>query len=256
MKARKTTTDYSNPEYDKSSVDLESAKADDCQEDLVKSSYQSQSLGKFLLKIGSDFLFYAGAWCCALWLLYLCSQFVHGRGASIAAREVRASWNRLLVDEQTNHSALVSGYIDTINMPHLLPSEQEISPPYHVYTPQVPPPALTVVSPKIGPDHSQLTAVNETIKEPTNEIEPQIQSSSPLLHTEVERVSIYETKSTSNDDYCQALKLRHSVTPGQSWGTLTKKQQSAWMQHRCDQYYCKPNRMEGRGAYKCSPLSP
>ena len=52
---------------------------------------------------------------------------------------------------------------------------------------------------------------------------------------------------------CRLLSKKHKVIPGKSFGTLSIEQQSQWMRLRCDLFFCKPNKMEGRGRYHCEP---
>ena len=56
------------------------------------------------------------------------------------------------------------------------------------------------------------------------------------------------------DRLCLKLKVKHHVVVGESWGTLTEIQQNFWMKNRCDKHFCKPNRLEGLGVYKCDPV--
>lgn len=53
---------------------------------------------------------------------------------------------------------------------------------------------------------------------------------------------------------CRELRNVKGVVPGKSWGKLTKALQNEWMDQKCDQYFCKPHRLEGKGIYKCEPL--
>ena len=54
---------------------------------------------------------------------------------------------------------------------------------------------------------------------------------------------------------CRYLAKTYDVKPGVSWGTLSKPQQDKWMSVNCDQYFCKPNTMAGKGVYRCIPLT-
>jgi hypothetical protein len=54
---------------------------------------------------------------------------------------------------------------------------------------------------------------------------------------------------------CRQWKRKHQVNPGVSWGTLSTLQQDKWMKYRCDQFFCEPNEMEGKGVYRCIPLN-
>ena len=54
---------------------------------------------------------------------------------------------------------------------------------------------------------------------------------------------------------CRYLAKTHDVKPGVSWGSLSKTQQNKWMAINCDQYFCKPNALAGKGVYRCIPLT-
>jgi hypothetical protein len=56
-----------------------------------------------------------------------------------------------------------------------------------------------------------------------------------------------------NEVFCRSLRQDKAVVPGKSWGGMSKKEQGDWMARRCDQYFCVPNKMEGRGVYNCKP---
>lgn len=53
---------------------------------------------------------------------------------------------------------------------------------------------------------------------------------------------------------CRELRKQYHVNPGISWGTLTSEQQDHWMELECDQFFCEPNKLAGKGVYKCVPL--
>jgi hypothetical protein len=59
---------------------------------------------------------------------------------------------------------------------------------------------------------------------------------------------------SSNSASCLALKRKHGVLPGQSWGSLSEAQITEWKTRRCDQFFCKPSHMEAVGQYHCVPL--
>jgi hypothetical protein len=71
--------------------------------------------------------------------------------------------------------------------------------------------------------------------------------------------SIVNNENSKEDDTrqskCNTLTTKHKVVPGISWGSLTKKQEKIWMHLKCDEFYCEPNQLAGRGIYKCIPLS-
>ena len=53
---------------------------------------------------------------------------------------------------------------------------------------------------------------------------------------------------------CRQMRKRFRVKPGTSWGSLSTKQQDYWMKLGCDQFFCEPNNLAGRGVYRCIPL--
>ena len=48
---------------------------------------------------------------------------------------------------------------------------------------------------------------------------------------------------------CANLHREHGVVPGQSWGTMSLEQQNIWMTLHCDNLYCEPNPLEGKGTH-------
>jgi hypothetical protein len=42
---------------------------------------------------------------------------------------------------------------------------------------------------------------------------------------------------------------KYFVKPGQSWGLLNTKLQNLWIELHCDNYYCTPHALEGKGAH-------
>ena len=62
-------------------------------------------------------------------------------------------------------------------------------------------------------------------------------------------------KKESVNKWCTHMYYKYKVLPGQSWGTLNDVQIDRWMKLRCDRLYCKPHKKEGKGKYKCIPLS-
>jgi hypothetical protein len=54
---------------------------------------------------------------------------------------------------------------------------------------------------------------------------------------------------------CKMWKKKFNVRPGQSWGSLTTEQQNQWMSWNCDEFFCKPHHLAGKGVYKCEKIS-
>lgn len=236
----------SSGENDRGVSDIESARInlDDIEDEPNRSTYQAQSLPKFLLKIGSDFLFYAGAWCCALWILYLFSQLVHNNRDSSVAKEMKASvaasWHRFVDEEIPNDNSLVSGYIDTIEIPHL--------PSFNYDSSSVVDP--NSIASKEDWSFPTLPSLSNFTKSQDN-LKP-IPLKSDTIEEELN--VRHKLAISSNEAYCRDIYGKHGVRPGKSWGTLSKKQQADWMRSRCDKYYCEAHPLEGRGVYKCKPL--
>lgn len=53
---------------------------------------------------------------------------------------------------------------------------------------------------------------------------------------------------------CRQLRRVHQVVPGRSWGNMTKQQQDQWLSLQCDDFFCEPHELAGKGIYKCIPL--
>jgi hypothetical protein len=53
---------------------------------------------------------------------------------------------------------------------------------------------------------------------------------------------------------CKTLHQKYKVKPGSSWGDMNVEQQNKWMYLRCDAYFCKPDKLESKGVYKCVAL--
>ena len=57
-----------------------------------------------------------------------------------------------------------------------------------------------------------------------------------------------------DDAWCRRAKREQRVTPGSSWGQLSKAGEAEWMRRRCDRFFCQPHAMESQGVYTCVPL--
>jgi hypothetical protein len=53
---------------------------------------------------------------------------------------------------------------------------------------------------------------------------------------------------------CKTMKNKFNVRPGTSWGSMTASQQEYWMKIRCDVFFCKADKKQGRGSYNCISL--
>lgn len=73
-----------------------------------------------------------------------------------------------------------------------------------------------------------------------------------------DKKSIDTNKTLSDNEYvkryCNHLRMKYHVLPGKSWGSMDNIKQNTWILNRCDQYFCQPNKLEGRGIYHCIPL--
>jgi len=58
---------------------------------------------------------------------------------------------------------------------------------------------------------------------------------------------------SSSSEFCRCMKSIHGVTPGKSWGTLKTREQKEWVDRACDDFFCEPNKLKGRGSYDCIP---
>jgi hypothetical protein len=55
---------------------------------------------------------------------------------------------------------------------------------------------------------------------------------------------------------CRNLRKTHKVRPGVSWGSMNRELQDLWIKMKCDQFFCKPHQLAGKGIYNCVPLEP
>ena len=53
---------------------------------------------------------------------------------------------------------------------------------------------------------------------------------------------------------CRQMRRQHKVIPGTSWGSMNREQQDLWISLQCDEFFCEPHRLAGKGVYKCIPL--
>ena len=54
--------------------------------------------------------------------------------------------------------------------------------------------------------------------------------------------------------YCIEAKNKYKIVPGESFGDMPAELQGEFMRRKCDQYFCEPNILMGKGVYKCIPL--
>ena len=73
-------------------------------------------------------------------------------------------------------------------------------------------------------------------------------------NTSIENNHKVSNTSDHNKRHCKHLLTKYHVKPGRSWGTMNKVKQDLWLLKRCDQYFCQPNQLEGRGIYQCIPI--
>lgn len=55
-------------------------------------------------------------------------------------------------------------------------------------------------------------------------------------------------------DWCVRMKLKYSIDPGQSFGTLPLNLHNLYLAGKCYRFFCKPNKMAGMGKFVCEPL--
>ena len=70
------------------------------------------------------------------------------------------------------------------------------------------------------------------------------------------RRAVADDDDDDDDAWCRRAKREQGVTPGSSWGRLTKAGEAEWMRRRCDRFFCQPHAMESQGVYKCVPVVP
>ena len=54
--------------------------------------------------------------------------------------------------------------------------------------------------------------------------------------------------------WCVTHKKKYNLIIGESWGTMPTDIQQQWIDKVCDQYFCKHNKLFGRGVFKCNHL--
>eukprot|EP01038_Epipyxis_sp_PR26KG_P004148 gene4148-5907_t len=59
----------------------------------------------------------------------------------------------------------------------------------------------------------------------------------------------------SNRKECILLKRSYNVAPGKSWGKMDINNQNRWMNLKCDGFFCKKNKLAGKGVYNCIPVT-
>ena len=61
-------------------------------------------------------------------------------------------------------------------------------------------------------------------------------------------------KMSNNEFYCNEMKLKYDIIPGESFGTLPFKLHSEYLNAKCYRFFCEPHEMAGKGKFPCVPL--
>ena len=60
----------------------------------------------------------------------------------------------------------------------------------------------------------------------------------------------------SRKHWCVSAKHKFNILPGESFGALPSNLQLEYMnKYDCDEFFCKPHALRGKGVYKCDPVS-
>jgi hypothetical protein len=246
-----------------------------------------------LVTLFSETLFYVGAWILALYVLFHVSRArthavaipIGVPGGAPASDVSQAYHSQLFMPDLTAASTYATLALPPKNddsklllalAPHRTPSALAKMITDHrsillgtaaaLEPPLVPPPLSSLVSAssffELPSAHVAPTALNtiRVLPEPTPRGEASMALPElPLLVTPpalVARAPPAHSPSmrSANEEDCRAVRQEQGVVPGKSWGRLPKVQQSEWMAQRCDRYFCKPHRLEGKGIYKCEPI--
>ena len=97
------------------------------------------------------------------------------------------------------------------------------------------------------------TAASETAIEGS-----QFPVSSTIYHKQTESMRNTTTTSDITNNRrmkCTAFKDKYKVVPGRSFGILPTQLHEVFLSLRCDEFFCQPHPMAGKGVYDCVPLA-
>jgi hypothetical protein len=154
--------------------------------------------------------------------------------------------NFKLGKEVDEHHALLRGASAAHDFPPLFPP---LSQPRSSWSPTSPRFEETRVQPLLVHSSSDLVK-----SEPAGALLRPPVSRPPPAHAALSLEAHSGASPGTNEVRCRDLRKVPGVVPGKSWGKLTKALQREWMDQKCDRYFCKPNRLEGKGVYKCEPV--
>lgn len=55
-------------------------------------------------------------------------------------------------------------------------------------------------------------------------------------------------------EWCHKMVLKYRIIPGRSFGDLKSSKHAKFLSYNCDEFYCKPHELRGKGVYKCEPI--
>jgi hypothetical protein len=72
----------------------------------------------------------------------------------------------------------------------------------------------------------------------------------------VQNVSCNNNNNNNPDTkaYCINMREKYDIDPGQSFGSLPLDLHEEYLSAQCYRYFCAPNKMAGKGKFKCKPL--
>lgn len=82
---------------------------------------------------------------------------------------------------------------------------------------------------------------------------PDNRSLAPEQRDLMASMNMHSAEQSQHYSACHHMKSMYMVVPGKSFGMLPEDKQIRWMAIHCDQFFCKPHALEGKGSYKCEP---
>ena len=55
-------------------------------------------------------------------------------------------------------------------------------------------------------------------------------------------------------EWCTSMNEKYGIISGISFGTLPNTYHHGYLKMNCDEFFCKPHPLRGKGSYKCDPL--
>ncbi len=65
---------------------------------------------------------------------------------------------------------------------------------------------------------------------------------------------VFGLSTAERKEWCNKMVLKYHIIPGMSFGDLETSKHAKFLSYDCDEFYCKPHELRGKGVYKCDPL--